>query len=108
MIRVKIEAEPDFDPHTDIDFKSLRFGAAEEVNFGRGSMLVITEQQGKDLVLFFDGQGNGLTDENFAAKLLGKTKDGSLLFGYARLPWLIYHEVILSARMSIVLDKNGF
>ncbi|TDN96642.1 glycoside hydrolase family protein [Sunxiuqinia elliptica] len=106
LIRVKLEAEPDFDPHTDIDLGSLRFGAAEEVNFGRGSKLVKTERQGKDLVLFFDGRGNGLTDENFAAKLLGKTKNGSLLFGYARLPWLMYDTPILSARKPVVSENT--
>lgn len=106
LIRVKLEAESGFDPHTDIDIGSLRFGAAEEVNFGRGSKLVKTEQQGKDLVLFFEGQGNGLTDENFAAKLLGKTKEGSLLFGYARLPWLIYDTPILSARKPVVSENT--
>ncbi len=106
LIRVKIEAEPGFDPHTDIDLKSLRFGAAEEVNFGRGSRLLKTKKQGKNLVLFFDGKGNGLTDKNFAAKLLGKTKDGSLLFGYARLPWVAYDKPILSARKPVVSENN--
>ncbi len=34
---VKINAEDGFDPHTDIELNSLRFGASEVVNFGGGS-----------------------------------------------------------------------
>lgn len=34
-IEVRIKAELDFNPQTDVDVKSLRFGAFTEVNFGR-------------------------------------------------------------------------
>ncbi len=98
-IRVKVEAEKGFDPHKDIHLDSLRFGASEEIDFGRGSKVLKTEKAGKDLIITFEGNGNGLSDDNFAAKLLGKTANGKLLFGYARLPWLNYNEPILSARM---------
>ena len=37
-------------------------------------------------ILIFDGKANGISDRNFAGKLLGKTNEGKLLFGYARLP----------------------
>lgn len=106
FIRVKIEAENGFSPLTDIDIASLRFGASEEVNFGRGSHAVKTEIEGKDLVVFFEGKGNGLSDKNFAAKLIGKTNDGELLFGYARLPWLTYKKPILSARKPKISTKK--
>jgi hypothetical protein len=96
-IRVRIEAEEGFDPHRDMDIGTLRFGAPEEVNFGRGSKVLETEKAGKDLIVTFDGKGNGINEENFTAKLLGKTSDGKLLFGYARLPWLDYIEPVLSA-----------
>ncbi len=98
-IRVKIMAEEDFNPHVDLDINSLRFGASEEVNFGRGSKVMATKKSGDDLVVTFHGEGNGLSDDNFAAKLLGKTSDGKLLFGYARLPWVDYMEPALSARL---------
>ncbi len=98
-IRVKIEAEKGFNPHTDMDLGSLRFGAPEEVNFGRGSKILKTEKNGDDLVVTFEGRGNGISDENFTAKLLGKTSRGGLLFGYARLPRLNYIEPILSVRL---------
>lgn len=81
-IHVKIKAEAGFDPQTDIDIRSLRFGASEEVNFGRGSKVIETKISGEDLIVTFEGNGNGITDNNFAAKLIGKTQDGKLLFGY--------------------------
>ena len=34
-IELRIKAEPGFNPHTDVDVKSLRFGSFTEVNFGR-------------------------------------------------------------------------
>lgn len=100
-IRVKIAAEEGFDPQTDIDFNSLRFGASTEVNFGKGSKVLSTAKEGKDLIVTFDAKGNGITAEEFAPKLLGKTTAGKLLYGYARLPWVSYNDPILSARMPV-------
>ncbi|MCW0483109.1 glycoside hydrolase family protein [Gaoshiqia sediminis] len=103
-IRLQVQAEEGFDPHSDIDLSSLHFGASEEVNFGRGSKLVRTEKAGVNLILVFEGAGNGLSEDNFVAKLLGKTSQGQLLFAYARLPWLNYNEPALSARLPVA-DK---
>ncbi|TKG92916.1 hypothetical protein EYV94_18270 [Puteibacter caeruleilacunae] len=91
-IKVKIESEDGFDAQKDMDLKSLRFGASEEVNFGKGSKVLKTKKSGDDMIIFFKGEGNGLNDKNFAGKLLGKTKDGKLLFGYCRLPGVDYSE----------------
>ncbi len=99
VIRVRIEAESGFDPHTDVELDSLRFGASEEVNFGRGSKLLRSEPAGRDLLLIFNGQGHGLTRDDFAAKLLGRTRTGKLLFGWSRLPGVNYLEPILSTRL---------
>ncbi len=108
-IRVKITAEEGFNPHADIDIGSLRFGACEEVNFGGGSKVVKTERSGEDLIVTFNGAGNGITNNNFAAKLLGKTSSGKLLFGYARLPGVKYLEPALSARAPKIDQKeDGF
>ncbi len=85
-IRVKLLAEEGFDPHTDIDLQSLRFGAPEQVNFGKGCAVTDAKPHGSDLIVTFAGKGNGLTEDNFTAKLIGRTHKGSLLFGYARLP----------------------
>lgn len=100
-IRVKIAAEEGFNPQTDIDPGSLRFGASTEVNFGKGSKVLSTAKEGKDLIVTFDAKGNGITAEEFAPKLLGKTTAGKLLYGYARLPWISYNDPILSARMPV-------
>ncbi|MCP4451854.1 MAG: hypothetical protein GY809_10360 [Planctomycetes bacterium] len=108
-IRVKIAAEDGFNPHTDMDLDSLRLGASEEVNFGRGSQVVKTKKSGDDLIITFDGTGNGLTDNNFAVKLLGKTSDGKLIYGYARLPWLNYIEPALSPLApKVTRNDKGF
>ena len=105
-IRVKIQAEEGFNPQKDIDVNSLRFGASEEVNYGRGCQVLTTENAGKDLIVTFNGKGNGITKDEFAPKLIGKYKNGRMLYGYARLPYIDYIEPILSARAPI-FTKSG-
>lgn len=105
-IRVKIQAEEGFNPQKDIDVNSLRFGASEEVNYGRGCQVLTIENAGKDLIVTFNGKGNGITKDEFAPKLIGKYKDGRMLYGYARLPYIDYIEPILSARAP-VFTKSG-
>lgn len=100
-IRLKIQAEEGFNPQTDIDINSLRFGASAEVNYGCGSRVLKTENDGKDLIVTFDGKGNGITKDEFAPKLIGKYKSGRMLYGYARLPYVDYVEAILSARTPV-------
>lgn len=85
-IRVKVLAEEGFDPHNDMDLDSLRYGDSVEVNYGRGSPLLRTEQAGKDLILVFSGKHSGLGKDTFAGRLLGKTADGEILFGWSDLP----------------------
>lgn len=103
-IRLRIQAEPGFNPQMDIDLKTLRFGASEEVNFGRGSTVQKTENVGSDLIVTFNGQGNGIKETEFAPKLIGKDRQGKLLYGYARLPYVNYLEPMLSA-CAPVFDK---
>lgn len=105
-ISVRIKHEKDFNPITDLDLSSLRFGAPEKVNFGKGCKAVRTEKHGADLIVHFDAADNGIGNDNFTVKLLGKTKQGELVFGYARLPWINYIEPILSAR-DPKLQTNG-
>lgn len=105
-IRVKIAAEKGFNPQTDIDLNSLRFGASTEVNHGRGCKVQSTENDGKDLIVTFDAKGNGITAEEFAPKLIGKTTSGKLLYGYARLPWISYNNPILSARLPVFASDS--
>lgn len=105
-IQLLIKAEDGFNPHMDIDLKSLRFGAPDEVNFGRGSVVAETKKQGDDLVIIFNGKGNGFKADNFVGKLLGKTTKGNLLFGYTRLPWVTYNAPILSARYPEIIKGS--
>ncbi len=105
-ISLLIKAEEGFDPHTDIDLESLRFGAPEEVDFGQGCKAEKIEKVGKDAIITFSGKGNGISPDNFAAKLLGKDKQGKLLFGYSRLPGVSYIEPALSARNPLY-DPSG-
>ena len=74
------------------------------MNFGRGCVVISSQPAGDDLIVTFAGAGHGITEGNFAAKLLGRTRQGKLLFGYARLPWLNYLEPILSASLPTLAD----
>ena len=105
-IRLKIEAEEGFNPQTDIELSSLRFGASSEVNYGRGSTVQKSEKEGNDLIVTFNGNGNGITPDEFAPKLIGRYKNGELLYGYARLPYVDYIEPILSARSPLFGESD--
>lgn len=100
-IELCIKAEPGFNPQTDVDINSLRFGSYQEVNFGKGCKAVKTRNQGDDLIVVFDGRGSGITSEEFAPKLIGRNKNGELLYGYASLPYVDYSPAILSARCPV-------
>lgn len=107
-IRIKIEAEANFDPIRELNIASLRFGASTVVNFGKGCPVIKTEQEGNNLILTFDAQGHGITADEFAPKLIGQTKSGKMVYGYTRLPWVDYNEPILSARKPIITsDAKG-
>jgi hypothetical protein len=97
-IKLLIKAEPDFDPYNDIDFETLQFGAPEVVDFGNGCKVKDFEKKGDDVVVTFEGKDNGFTEDNFAGKLLGRDKQGVLIFGYSHLPGVTYIEPVLSAR----------
>lgn len=96
-IRVRIAAEKGFNPSKELDIPSLRFGSFTEVNFGRGCKPLSWKKSGKDLIVTFEGKNSGITDEEFAPKLLGKDKKDEFVIGYARLPYVNYTPAILSA-----------
>jgi hypothetical protein len=106
-IRVRIAVEDGFDPHADVDISTLRFGASSEVNFGRGAAALRVEKVGADLVAVFAGADAKITPDEFAPKLLGRTKRGALLYGYARVPGVNYNEPILSARKPAFNKAGG-
>lgn len=108
-IKVKIAAEPDFNPQTDIDMNSLQFGEPEAVNFGKGGKVLKTEKSSADLIVTFDATATQFPEDEFAAKMLGKTTTGKLLFGYARLPGIDFIEPILSPLLPVIIaTDNGF
>lgn len=106
-IKVLVKAENGFNPQTDLDLSSLRFGASEEVNFGRGAKVLSSKAKGNDLEITFEGKGNGFKEDNFAGKMLGKDIYGEMIFGYSRLPWVVYNEAILSARKPEIFKEEG-
>jgi len=106
-IEVKIAAESGFNPQTDVDVKSLRFGSFTEVNFGRGCKPVKTKVSGKDLIVVFKAKGSGITSDEFAPKMIDKDKKGNMLYGYARLPYVNYRPALLSARRPLFDKEKG-
>ncbi len=98
---IRIKAEDGFDPARDLDFKSLRFGAPQEVDFGRGAVMTRMKQDGRDVIVAFDSKTSCITEKEFAPKLLGKNKKGQMVFGYSRVPWIDYEPAILSARKPV-------
>jgi hypothetical protein len=108
-IRVKIVAEPGFDPQADVEINSLQFGDPEDVNYGRGCKVLKSQKTGNDLIVTFKGNGKAIPKDEFAAKLLGRTNDGKLLYGYARLPLVNFIEPMLSPRLPVITpNENGF
>ncbi|WP_075603356.1 hypothetical protein [Saccharicrinis aurantiacus] len=84
-IEVIIHSENDFNAQTDIDINSLRIGSAEEVDYGRGCKVTKFSNKGKNLKVEFDGLNNGITEDNFVLKLLGKSNSGALIIAYTKL-----------------------
>ena len=106
-IEVRIKGEEGFNPQTVLDLKSLRFGSYTEVNFGRGCEVLKSKLDGKDLIVTFKGKGSGITADEFAPKLIGKDKQGKMVFGYASLPYVDYKPAILSARRPVYNKEQG-
>lgn len=108
-LKVKVLAENDFNPQKDLDISSLTLGDPEKVNYGKGGRVIKVENDGADLILTFDKQASEFSTNEFAAKLLGKLKNGELVFGYARLPWVNYLEPLLSPTFpDFKATSNGY
>lgn len=106
-IQIEIQAEPDFDPLSEIDIKSVRFGASEEVDFGRGCAVINHKASGKNMLITFNADGHGFTKDNFVGKLLGQTKAGALLYGFASLPGKTEEAPALFTRVpSVDIEKE--
>lgn len=109
-IKVKVMAEEGFNPATDLDITSLRFGSYTTVNKGGGASVVSssTDNDG-NLVLTFNGKDTGIKTDEFAPKLIGRYAKGykmnletgknlcpSFCYGYAKLPYYNYKPAYLS------------
>lgn len=109
-IQVRVMAEDGFNPATDLDITSLRFGAYTTVNKGGGAAVVSssTDTNG-NLVLTFNGKDTGIKADEFAPKLIGRYTEGyemnletgknlrpSFCYGYAKLPYYNYQPAYLS------------
>lgn len=106
QIALLVKAEEGFNPQTDLDLSSLRFGSHHKVNFGYGSRVISVHPNKKDLIIMFDAHGCGITEDEFAPKLIGKKKSGEMIFGYAKLRYVDYAPAILSALRPQY--KNGY
>ena len=106
-IDLRIRAEEGFNPLTDLDISTLRFGSHTEVNYGRGCKPIRTKAAGNDLIVTFKGKGSGITPDEFAPKLIGKDTQGNMVFGYARLPYVDYQPALLSARRPKYNKETG-
>lgn len=84
-VRVKILAEPGFDPAS-LDTASLRFGAPGEVNPGGGAKAMDSVGSEGGRVVSFESSGGMYSPSDPVAKLLGKTRQGDLVLGYVRAP----------------------
>ncbi len=83
---VAIEPEAGFDPARDIDPASLRFGAPNQVDFGKTGAPLSTKASGSRLIAEFAAADCGFTPNDGTAKLLAQDRKGGLVFGYAALP----------------------
>ncbi|MEM0992029.1 MAG: glycoside hydrolase family protein [Bacteroidota bacterium] len=84
-VKIKIKAETGNEVE-DIDIESLRLGASEVVNHGGGVKAIASKVVNGDLELIFKWDGSQISNSNYDLKVLGKTKTGSLVLGYALLP----------------------
>lgn len=107
MLRVKIKAEPDFSPKTDVNLSTIKFGAPSAVDFGKGLKAIKSEMDGDDMIITFAGESSGFTEKDFVGKLLGTDSNGKLLFGFVRLPGVSFNDPILNANRPIVIDNKA-
>lgn len=105
-IRVRVKAEPGFQPATDLDMATLRFGAPSVVDFGGGLKIVGTEAAGSDMILTFGGGEAGFVPDDHVGKLLGRDKKDGLVVGYARRPEHTGHLPILSPSQPVLQGRD--
>lgn len=103
---VLVKAEEGFNPQTDLDFASLKFGSHNKVNYGNGFSYASHENSGNDVIITFIGSVGSINTGEWAPKMIGQKADGTIAFGYARMPEVNYQPAILSTVMPQV-DANN-
>lgn len=94
---VLVKAEDGFDPKTDLNFSSLKFGSHDKVNYGNGFSYSSYTESGDDIIITFTGSAGSINDGEWAPKMLGQKTDESIAFGYAKMPAVDYKPAMLSA-----------
>ena len=94
---VLVKAEADFNPKTDLNFSTLKFGSHNKVNYGNGFTYSSHAESGDDIIITFTGSAGSINSGEWAPKMLGKKTDGSIAFGYAKMPDVDYKPAMLSA-----------
>ena len=105
-VKVRIRGEKGFNPVTDINVKSLRFGCSKDVNYGKGCKCISAVPDGTDMVVTFNTKGYIIPDDEFAPKVLGKDVNGRMIYGYARNPNVNFNPSILSSRKPYADGNN--
>ncbi len=85
-IKIRIKSEPDFNAVKEVDVNSLLLGTSNDVNYGKGVKPTKSYQDNTDVIIVFNNKGINIPTTHYDLKLLGKTKKGTLFFGYALLP----------------------
>lgn len=99
---VLVKAEDGFNPKTDLNFSSLKFGSHDKVNYGNGFSYNSHTDSGDDVIITFTGSDSGINAGEWAPKMLGQKNDGSIAFGYAKMPDVDYKPAMISAVTPVI------
>ena len=94
---VLVKAEDGFNPKTDLNFSSLKFGSHDKVNYGNGFSYSSHADSGDDIIITFTGSEGSINSGEWAPKMLGQKTDETIAFGYAKMPDVDYKPAMLSA-----------
>ena len=103
---VLVRAEEGFNPRSDLVFSSLKFGSHNKVNYGNGFAYASHVNSGDDVIITFTGTSGSISANEWAPKMLGQKTDGTIAFGYARMPEVNYQPAMLSAVMPQADQDN--
>lgn len=105
-LRLLVRSEEGFDAFHDLDLPSLRFGSYRLVNYGEGACPRSIRRHRDGAVVKFRTKDAGIDAQEFAPKLIGRTRTGHMVFGYTRRPGYDYTPALLSARRPVVMADS--